>query len=95
MLTDIANHEAVHREVLAATLGTNGVFRITPTYGSLTFRVRADVLGTARDLEELGIAAYGGIAPFFTDAASFALAGKQNVYFYARKIISPYEQIRR
>lgn len=76
VLTDIANHEAVHREVLAATLGTNGVFRITPTYGSLTFRVRADVLGTARDLEELGIAAYGGIAPFFTDVASFALAGK-------------------
>ena len=76
VLTDIANHEAVHREVLAVNLGANGVFRITPTYGSLTFRVRADVLATARDLEELGVAAYGGIAPYFTDAANLALAAK-------------------
>ncbi len=76
VLTDIAKHEAVHREVLSAILGTNGVFKISPTYGSLTFRVRADVLAFARVLEDVSTSAYPGIAPYFTDSANLALLGK-------------------
>ncbi|CAN5133095.1 hypothetical protein BH09GEM1_BH09GEM1_13860 [soil metagenome] len=76
VLTDIANHEAVHREVLGALLGANGSFRITPTFGVLTFRVRAGALAAAKELEDLGAAAHDGIAPSFTDSANLALMGK-------------------
>jgi hypothetical protein len=84
VLTDIANHEVVHRDVLGALLGADGSFRIAPLYGSLTFRVRADTLAAARAVEVpvLGavedpvLGAYEGIAPYFTSAANLALAVK-------------------
>lgn len=76
VLTDIANHESVHRDVLGALLGADANFRITPVFGSLTFRVRADTLAAARDVEDLVVGAYDGIAPYFTAAANFAIAAK-------------------
>ena len=76
VLTDIANHEVVHRDVLGALLGTDAGFRITPRFGSLTFRVRADVLAEAEKLEDLVVAAYGGVSATFTNAANLAIVTK-------------------
>ena len=75
-LTDVANHEAIHRDVLATVLGPDATSRITPFFGAAGFTVRADVLATARDFEDLGVSAYNGIAPHFTDANNLALAEK-------------------
>ena len=76
VFTDIANHEAIHRAVLAAALGKDGTFRITPAFGSASFTARASVLEKASGFEALGVSAYNGILPYFTDAASLALALK-------------------
>jgi hypothetical protein len=76
VLSDIANHEAVHRDVLAALIGSDGSFRIKPLYGSLTFRVRTNTLASARDLEDLVLGAFNGVAPYFTDATNLGLAAK-------------------
>ena len=76
VLTDIANHEAVHRDVIGALLGADGNFRISPSYGSLTFRLRADTLAAAQVLGDLAVGAYNGVATYFTNAANFALVAK-------------------
>ncbi|CAN5820005.1 hypothetical protein BH11GEM2_BH11GEM2_05500 [soil metagenome] len=76
VLTDIANHESVHRDVLGALLGGDGGFRVTPLYGSLTFRVRADTLAAARDVEDLIVGAYDGVAPYFTNSANLGIIAK-------------------
>ena len=76
VLTDIANHEAVHRDVLGALLGADAGLQLTPLFGSLTFRVRANTLAAARDLEDLVVAAYLGVASSFTSAANLAIVAK-------------------
>lgn len=76
LLTDIRNHEVIHREVLRATLGANATFTLTPTYSGLNFKDRASVLATARTIETLGISAYDGAAQYLTSADNLTLLGK-------------------
>jgi hypothetical protein len=76
VLTDIANHESVHRDVIGGVLGADGNVRITPLFGSLTFRVRAVTLAAARDVEDVVLGAFQGISPYFTDTANLGLASK-------------------
>ncbi|MDQ2667444.1 MAG: ferritin-like domain-containing protein [Gemmatimonadota bacterium] len=76
VLTDIANHEAIHRDVLATILGADATSRITPFFGAAGFTLRANVLATARNFEDLGVSAYLGVASYFTDAANLSFAQK-------------------
>jgi rubrerythrin len=76
LLTDIRNHEVIHREVLRAALGANAAFTLTPTYAGLNFKDRASVLATAKTLEALGITAYNGAAQYLTSAENLTLLGK-------------------
>ena len=76
VLTDIRNHEVIHREFLKAALGTNASFTVTATYGALNFRDRATVLATARTFEDLGVAAYNGAAQYLSDVNNLVLVGK-------------------
>jgi rubrerythrin len=76
LLTDIRNHEVVHREVLRAALGASAAFTVTPTYSGLNLKDRASVLATAKTLEALGIAAYNGAAQYLTTADNLTLLGK-------------------
>jgi rubrerythrin len=76
LLTDIRNHEVIHREVLRSLLGPNGGFTLTLTYGGLNFQDRASVLAAAKSFEDLGIAAYDGAAQYLTSAENLTLLGK-------------------
>lgn len=76
ILTDVRNHEVIHREFFKAALGTNASFSLTPTYGSLNFSDRASVLATAKTFEDLGVAAYNGAAQYLTDVNNLLVAGK-------------------
>jgi rubrerythrin len=76
LLTDIRNHEVIHRELLKTLLGANGEFKLTPTYGGLNFKDRTTVLAAAKTFEDLGVAAYNGAAQYITGADTLALAGK-------------------
>lgn len=76
ILTDIRNHEVLHRDFLKAALDSNGNFTLTPTYGSLNFADRTAVLNAARDFEDLGVAAYNGAGQYIADGGYLTLAGK-------------------
>jgi hypothetical protein len=76
LLTDIRDHEVAHRDLLASTLGDAAIPRLQFTFGDVQFGDRDAMLGTARDLEDLGVAAYNGVAQRITDPANLALAGK-------------------
>ncbi|UBM57243.1 ferritin-like domain-containing protein [Marinilongibacter aquaticus] len=83
VLTDLYNHEVNHREFFKAALtaATSGdTDLITPElefdYGGLDFSDRAQVLGTAKVLEDTGVAAYNGAGYLITNADYLLIAGK-------------------
>lgn len=75
VLTDIRNHELVHRELLKAALGPDATFTITGAYAT-DFTDRVSVLASAKAFEDLGVAAYNGAAQYFTDVNNLLLAAK-------------------
>lgn len=70
ILTEIRDHELAHREFLRGTLGADGAFTTTSTFGGVNFADRAAVLAAARTLEDLGIAAYNGAVQYLTSPAN-------------------------
>jgi hypothetical protein len=76
VLTDIRNHEVVHREFLKAALGANGNFTVAGLYGATNFTSRASVLAAATAFEELGVAAYNGAAQYIKDVNTLLIASK-------------------
>lgn len=76
LLTDIRDHEIIHREFLKAALGSNAIGTLTFDFASVTFSSRASVLGTAKTFEDLGVSAYNGAGSRITDANYLLLAGK-------------------
>jgi hypothetical protein len=76
VLTDIRNHEVIHRDFFKTALGSNGSFTLLPWYGSLNFTDRTQVLNAAKTFEDLGVAAYNGAAQYLSDATNLLLAGK-------------------
>ncbi len=75
VLTDIRNHEIAHREFLRGTLG-NDAFTVAPTFRDITLTDRAAVLGAARALEGVGIAAYNGAVQYLTTPANVLFLAK-------------------
>jgi ferritin-like protein len=76
ILTDIKDHEVVHRDFLKAALGSAAIQNLTVDFTSVTFTDRASVLGAAKAFEDLGVAAYNGAGKLLTSADYLLLAGK-------------------
>jgi Ferritin-like domain len=76
VLTDLRDHEVVHREFFKAVLGTNAIPALTPDFSGITFTNRTQVLTTARVFEDLGVAAYNGAGKYLRSAANLTVAGK-------------------
>ena len=83
VLTDLYNHEVNHRDffkaAITAAVGANTEL-VLPTlefdYGNLDFSNRDQVLGTAKILEDTGVAAYNGAGKLLKNADYLLLAGK-------------------
>lgn len=83
VLTDLYNHEVNHRDffktAITAAVGSNTEL-VLPTlefdYGDLDFNNRDQVLGTAKILEDTGVAAYNGAGRLITSPDYLLLAGK-------------------
>ena len=80
LFTQIAAHEAIHRDFFKAAL-TNvakvtPLQDLTPNFSSVTFSSRASVLGTAKAFEDLGVAAYNGAGKLLKTPDFLVLAGK-------------------
>lgn len=83
VLTDLYNHEVIHREFFKAALTgalPNPDTQLLPAlafnYGSLNFNSRDQVLATAKALEDTGVAAYNGAGKLITSPDYLLLAGK-------------------
>lgn len=83
VLTDLYNHEVIHREFFKAALTgalPNPSQQLLPglafDYGSLNFNDRTQVLATAKALEDTGVAAYNGAGKLLTNPEYLLLAGK-------------------
>ncbi len=75
-LTDIRDHEIIHREFFKAALGSAAIQGLEVNFSSVNFMDRASVLGTARVLEDTGVAAYNGAGKYIEDVQYLLVAGK-------------------
>ena len=76
ILTDLSQHEAIHREFLKTALGSKAIPGLTPNFTSIDFTSRASVIGTAAALEDTGVHAYNGAGHYIKSAAYLTIAGK-------------------
>ncbi len=76
ILTDLRDHEVVHRDFFAAALGAAKIPNLTPNFSAVNFGDRTSVLQTARAFEDLGVGAYNGAGRYLKSAAYLTLAGK-------------------
>ncbi|SEI49797.1 Ferritin-like domain-containing protein [Dyadobacter koreensis] len=80
ILTDIRDHEIIHRDFFKAALTAAAPTQIIPSlevdFSSIDFTNRAKVLGAAKLFEDTGVAAYNGAGKFIKNATYLTLAGK-------------------
>ena len=80
ILTDIRDHEIVHRDFFKAALTAAAPTAIIPAlevdFSTIDFTNRAAVLGAAKLFEDTGVAAYNGAGNMIKDPNYLLLAGK-------------------
>lgn len=83
VLQDLYYHEVNHRDffsaAISAAVGSNTAAKLPILefdYGNLNFNDRMSVLGTAKVLEDTGVAAYNGAGRLLTNPDYLVLAGK-------------------
>lgn len=78
LLTDIRNHEVVHREFLRAALGGAAIpdLQLDSTTVTALIADRATILKNAQTFEDLGVAAYNGAGKQLKDGRNLLVAGK-------------------
>lgn len=83
VLTDLYNHEVIHREFFKTVLSgalPNPSSQLLPNlafnYGALNFSNHDQVLATAKALEDTGVSAYNGAGKLITNPEYLLLAGK-------------------
>ena len=80
ILTDIRDHEIIHRDFFKAALTAAAPTQIIPAlevdFSSIDFTNRAKVLGAAKLFEDTGVAAYNGAGNMIKDTGYLLLAGK-------------------
>jgi hypothetical protein len=75
-LTDIKDHEVLHRDFFKTALGTNAIKTLTPDFSKINFSDRASVLGAAKLFEDTGVRAYDGAGYLIENVDYLAIAGK-------------------
>lgn len=76
ILTDIRDHEIVHRDFFKTALGDKAIKGLTPNFAAIDFTKRDAVLGAAKLFEDTGVAAYNGAGKLIKDSNYLLLAGK-------------------
>ncbi len=94
LITDVRNHEVLHREFFKAALGNMAIPALTVNFSSINFASRASVLATAKSFEDLGVSAYNGAGYLIKSADYLTVAGKivsveARHAAYFRDLVSP------
>lgn len=76
MLTEIRDHEVIHRDFFKAALAANAIGNLEVNFSSIDFTSRASVLGAAKVFEDTGVTAYNGAGKLIKDVNYLLLAGK-------------------
>ncbi|MCD8742029.1 ferritin-like domain-containing protein [Mucilaginibacter roseus] len=76
LFTDIRDHEVSHREFFKAALGSGAIKGLTPDFSKIDFSSRTSVLNAAKTFEDLGVAAYDGVAAKIQNPDYLVIAGK-------------------
>lgn len=80
ILTDLQQHEVIHREFFRAAISAAAPDAIIPDlevdFSAIDFNSRDSVLGTAKVFEDLGVSAYNGAGQFLESADFLLIAGK-------------------
>lgn len=76
ILTDIRDHEIIHRDFFKAALGNNAIPGLEVNFSTIDFTSRDKVLGAAKLFEDTGVAAYNGAGKLLKDVNNLLLAGK-------------------
>ena len=74
-LTEIRNHEVIHREALAAALGSARLGALSVDFGS-AINARDTILAAAQTFEDLGVSAYNGAGKYLSSVQNLLVAGK-------------------
>lgn len=75
-LTDIRDHEVLHRDFFKAAIGSKALGTLTTDFSSINFSDRKSVLGAAKLLEDTGVRAYDGAGYLIKDPGYLTIAGK-------------------
>lgn len=75
-MTDIRDHEVIHREFFKAALGSNAIQALTPNFASINFSDRNSVLQQAKSFEDTGVSAYNGAGRYISNPDYLVAAGK-------------------
>ena len=75
-LTDIRDHEIIHREFFKAALGSAAIGALSPNFTAVDFKNRFSVLNTAKIFEDTGVSAYNGAGILIENPTYLLLAGK-------------------
>ena len=78
VLTDLRNHEVIHREFLRRVLGNNAIGALALNQSTVNGAIgsAANILKTAETFEDLGVAAYNGAGKYLSVAANLTVAGQ-------------------
>ncbi|TFF30376.1 ferritin-like domain-containing protein [Mucilaginibacter psychrotolerans] len=75
-LTDIRDHEVLHRDFFKAAIGSAAIGTLTTDFSSINFSDRTSVLTAAKLLEDTGVTAYDGAGYLIQSADYLTIAGK-------------------
>lgn len=76
-LTDIKDHEVIHREFFKAAIPASARIKdLTPNFTSIDFNSRTSILASAKAFEDTGVKAYNGAAQYLTSLDFLLTAGK-------------------
>jgi hypothetical protein len=76
LLTEIRDHEIIHREFFKTALAGNAIPALTPNFSTINFTDKSSVLKAAKAFEDLGVAAYNGAGYMIQTTDYLLLAGK-------------------
>lgn len=75
-LTDIRDHEVLHRDFFKTALGSSAIGALTPDFSAINFSDRTSVLTYAKVFEDTGVMAYDGAGYLIKSADYLTIAGK-------------------
>jgi Ferritin-like domain len=75
VLSDVAQHAAIHRDFLKKVLGSSAIATLVTKYTYIDFTSRTSILWGGAYFEDTGTGAYNGAGQYLTSGTNLAVAG--------------------